>query len=120
VHAFPATFITAGVQTLTVNHTAKPSVTASTDVTVTPAAPFKLAFTVQPTNTVVFMTISPPVELEVFDRYGNLETSDSGRNVRVRLGTNPTGATLSGNLIRPDSSGDATFDNLPSNKLGKR
>src|SRR5207248_2036149 len=118
VHTFNATFTTAGTQTLTVNDKRTTSVTASADVVVSPAAAFKLGFAVQPVSTIVFMPISPAVEVQVFDRYGNLETTDNGRFVRVRLGSNPTGATLSGTLIRPDASGDVAFNNLSLNKRG--
>src|SRR5262249_5453513 len=62
---------------------------------VTPAAAHRLAFGVQPSNTVAGALISPAVTVRVLDQFDNLVTGDTS-NVTVAIGTNPGGGTLSG------------------------
>jgi len=80
------------------------------------AAPSRLAFGQQPSNTVAGVSISPALTLQIVDQFGNLTASTA--NVSVAIGTNPSSGTLSGTLSRAASLGVATFGNLSINKAG--
>ena len=95
-------------------------VTAATsnNVAVSPNAAAQLVFLVQPTNTGGTMSLNPAVKVAVEDGFGNVLTSDNTDQVTLALGTNPSGATLSGTLMQTVSNGVATFNNLSVNKAG--
>jgi hypothetical protein len=80
--------------------------------TITPGAASQLAFAQQPTSTAEGRSISPAVTVRVLDAYGNLETTDSTDVVSVRLGNNPSGASLSGTTTVTARAGVATFTGL--------
>jgi hypothetical protein len=87
-------------------------------LTVTAGPPDHLAFGQQPTNVNVNAAISPAVTVKILDLFGNLVDVSSTISITVDLGSNPTGATLSGTLIVPAVHGVATFNNLKLNKAG--
>ena len=89
----------------------------SSTFNITPAAANQLAFAVQPGNTTAGVSISPAATVKVFDRFGNLVTTDSS-NVTIAISTNPGGGTLSGTLTMAASGGVATFNNLSIDKVG--
>jgi hypothetical protein len=79
--------------------------------------PVRLVFTVQPTSTRVRMPISPPVVVTAQDANGQTDTGFSGI-VTMTLGTNLTGARLSGTTSVAAVAGVATFSNLAIDKPG--
>ena len=86
-------------------------------VTVTPAPATKLAFLVQPRNTVVGTNISPPVQVEIQNVLGGRVTTSSAP-VTLSLAANPGTGTLSGTLTVAAVNGVATFSNLKINRPG--
>src|SRR3989441_11841561 len=76
-----------------------------------------LAFLVQPRNAVVGSPIDPEVKVEALDTLGNVLTTFSG-TVRVALGSNPSGGTLSGTVSVAAASGVAFFDALAISNAG--
>jgi len=70
-----------------------------------------LAFLVQPNNVAAGSPINPEVKVEALDTLGNVLTTFSG-TVRVALGSNPSGGTLSGTVSVVAASGIAFFDTL--------
>src|SRR5207245_3493000 len=70
-----------------------------------------LAFLVQPTDVAAGSPINPEVMVEALDTLGNVLTTFSG-TVRVGLGSNPSGGTLSGTVSVAALSGVAFFDTL--------
>ncbi|MGH2408052.1 MAG: hypothetical protein ACRDF7_08255 [Candidatus Limnocylindrales bacterium] len=87
-------------------------------LTVVAGAAEHLAFARQPGDTRVNSVIGPPVTVRILDLYGNLVTTPSA-SVTIGLGSNPTGATLSGTLTVASVNGVATFGTLNINKVGK-
>jgi hypothetical protein len=82
---------------------------------VTPGAPAKLVFTVQPSNVVAGNSIAVAVTVE--DALGNVVTSATN-SITMAIGTNPSSGTLSGSTTVTASGGVATFSNLSINKVG--
>ncbi|QSQ25269.1 hypothetical protein JY651_10210 [Pyxidicoccus parkwayensis] len=76
----------------------------------------RLAWRVQPSNTVAGEAITPAVEVEVQDRFGNTVT-DSPAVVTVELGTTPGGGPLSGTLEQTTDQGVARFATLTLTKV---
>jgi hypothetical protein len=76
-----------------------------------------LAFLVQPSGASVGSPISPEVKIEALDTLGNVLTGFTG-TVRVALGSNPPGGTLSGTTSVAALSGVAFFDTLVIGKVG--
>jgi hypothetical protein len=109
------TLVTAGPQTIAATDTANGSLTASASVAVRPGAADHLSFCGQPMNTTAGAPIT--VKVCVFDRYGNLVTTDSS-SVTVAIGTNPVGGTLDGTTTVAVSGGMAMFSNLRITKAG--
>ncbi len=87
--------------------------TATTSITVEPAAAEALAYGQQPTPVEPGAVIAPPVEVHIKDTYGNL-VPGATNDVSVSLGTDPTEGTasLSGTLTQSASDGIATFGDL--------
>jgi hypothetical protein len=91
----------------------------------TVSAGCSLAFSSEPTDTVVGQPISaiaftpsgPPVQVEILDGNGNLSTSSS-QSVTVTLAANPGGGTLSGTTTLAAVGGVATFGNLSISQPG--
>ncbi|RII26598.1 MAG: hypothetical protein CXR31_09270 [Geobacter sp.] len=112
-HTFTnVTLKTAGSQNVNVHDTINSMLGGvSSNITVSPAAASKLAFTAQPTNAVSLQAITPAVQVAIQDQYGNTVTSSTA-SVAVALGTNPGSGTLSGTLTKAAASGIATFSDL--------
>src|SRR5437867_8606621 len=87
----------------------------STPFNVTSGTATRLAFTVQPPNTMAGATITPAVEVTAQDAFGNTVPGFTG-SVRVAIGTNPAGGTLSGSLTVAAVGGVASFSTLSPNK----
>ncbi|HYK12140.1 MAG TPA: PKD domain-containing protein [Gemmatimonadales bacterium] len=81
------------------------------------SAAAKVAFSTQPNDAMVGHVIAPPVAVVVTDSAGNPVPSYSG-SVTVSLGTNPSGATLSGANTATAVSGVASFPGLSLDKVG--
>ena len=75
------------------------------------AAASRLAFTVQPSQTVQSAAITPPVQVAAQDSFGNLATEFQD-SVTVALPANPPIASLSGNTVVRAVNGVATFNDL--------
>jgi hypothetical protein len=76
-----------------------------------------LAFLVQPNNVAAGSPINPEVKVEALDTLGNVLTTFGG-TVRVALGSNPSGGTLSGTVSVVAASGIAFFDTLVISNAG--
>ena len=76
-----------------------------------------LAFLVQPNDVAAGRPLDPEVKVEALDSVGNVLTAFSG-TVRVALGSNPSGGTLSGTVSVAASSGVAFFDALVISNAG--
>jgi len=77
----------------------------------------KLVFTVEPVNAAVGAPITPAVQVQVQDAAGNPVTTATNA-ITLSLGTNPTGATLSGTTTVSAVNGTATFPNLTVDRPG--
>jgi len=87
---------------------------------ITPGAATQLSFTVQPTNTAAFGTISPPVQVTASDAFGNVATTFTGQ-VAIAIGHNGGllfPGTLSGSLSVAAVAGVATFADLSIDQPG--
>src|SRR5207302_1371069 len=82
-----------------------------------PGTATRLAFTVQPSNTVAGAAISPAVQVTALDAAGNPVPGFTG-TVTVALGTNPGGSTLSGTTTVAAANGVASFSPLTLDKTG--
>jgi uncharacterized repeat protein (TIGR01451 family) len=94
------------------------SLTGATSSTfdITAAAPAKLAFLQQPSNTVAGVAISPAVTVQILDEFDNPTSSTA--EVILEIDTNPGSGTLSGTTEVNAVSGVATFSNLSIDKAG--
>ncbi|HYC53266.1 MAG TPA: invasin domain 3-containing protein [Gemmatimonadaceae bacterium] len=98
----------------------------STNLTVVAAAPAQLAFAVQPADVEANAVMSPAVDVEVHDAFGNLVLADpnAGATETVSLafttGTNTEGAALSATLPQAINwtTGRATFADISVNLAG--
>jgi hypothetical protein len=119
LHTFTGgvTLKTAGRQTVTATDTVIGSLTGSGTVPVNPAAADHLLFLQQPRDTVAGQTMSPVI-VEIVDAFGNVEISDNTDTIRLSLGTNPSGGTLSGTLTLMVVNGVATFSDLSIDLAG--
>jgi hypothetical protein len=93
------------------------AITQTAGVTVTSGAPAALAFIVQPTNTTAGGTITPAVQVEIRDQFGNRATGATNA-VTLDIGTNPGGGALSGTTTVNAVAGVATFSNLGIDNVG--
>lgn len=77
----------------------------------------KLAFSVQPSNTVAGQNITSAIQVQILDASNNLVTSATN-NITLSFGSDPSGgaATLSGTLTVAASGGIATFSDININK----
>ncbi len=88
---------------------------ASDPFAIDPGAPAQLAFLVQPSDATAGATISPALEVEVWDAFGNLVTS-AVNSVTMAIADNPGGGILSGTTSQDAVDGVATFDDLSIDK----
>ncbi len=82
-----------------------------------PAPPFKLAFVVQPANSVIASAVPPAVTVEVQTASGQ-RVAGAACSVTLEIGANPGGAVLSGTLTATAVHGVATFSNLSLDRAG--
>lgn len=87
----------------------------SVDFNITPGAPARLSFFVEPSSTTAGSTITPAVQVEVLDAFAN-RVGTATNTITVALLNNPGGGTLSGIKSRNASAGVATFNNLSIDK----
>lgn len=80
------------------------------------AAPARLSFAVQPSNTGASTIMTPAIQIAVEDEFGNRVTSATNA-VSVVPENNPGSATLSGTTLRNAVGGVAVFDNLSLNQI---
>lgn len=95
--------------------------TTSTAFNITPGAPSKLGFIVNPTHSTQNGTIAPAVKVAVQDQFGNTVSTASPAGVQLAIGVlggGTTTATLSGGGSTNTSSGVATFSGLSVNTVG--
>jgi hypothetical protein len=86
---------------------------------VTPAAPAKLAFRLQPSAAVAGVAISPAVQVVVQDALGNTVTSGTTSvTLAFTSGTGTSGAVLGGTPTRAAVAGVASFADLTVDKAG--
>jgi hypothetical protein len=71
----------------------------------------------EPTNTAANSLITPAITVRAEDSSGGLDTTYTG-NVTLAIGTNPSGGTLNGTLVRAAVAGVATFSNNNINLAG--
>ena len=77
----------------------------------------QLSMTVQPSNTAAGAAISPAIQVEALDQFGNVDTSFVS-TVTVAIGTNPSGGTLAGSATVTAVQGVATFSDLSIDLVG--
>ena len=112
---FSVTLHSAGQWTVTATEVSSPSFSGvSGTITVQAGAAAKLAFKIQPANTVVGAAI-PDFTVEVQDADGNPVTTSSAA-ITIALGNNPNGAVLSGTATVSAINGVATFSGLTLDK----
>ena len=98
-----------GQKTLTMSSTGLTSATSQT-FTVSPAAAAMTAFVQEPSNTTADSVISPPVTVQVRDRYDN---NVPAAGVTVTMSLSPGTGTLTGTVSQTiDASGVASFNDL--------
>ncbi len=90
---------------------------ASTAFNVTAGTATKLAFSVQPSNTVAGASISPAITVTIEDTNGNTVTSATN-SLTLAIGANPGSGSLSGTTTIAAVNGVATFSTLSINKAG--
>ena len=84
--------------------------------TTSPGAPTKLAFTVQPVNSIA-NTAMPAIKVAVQDGAGNT-IGDATNTITLTLYPHPTGAAISGTTVVSAVNGVATFSDIKINTLG--
>ena len=104
----------------TPNHADDEVIAISNDVltfgpTVTP---FRLRFSVQPSESNINTAGSPTVTVQVLDRFGDVVTTSSA-TITLTLSTNPTSATLGGTTSKNATNGVATFTDLTMSRSGE-
>lgn len=82
-----------------------------------PTAPSKLAFTVQPSNTMVDSAVVPAIAVTIEDEAGNPVTT-STNEITISIASNPGGSDLSGTAVVDAVSGVATFPYLSFDRSG--
>ena len=92
-------------------------IAASNAFSVSAGTGTQFSFATQPTTSGAGSAITPAVQVEALDAYGNVATSYSGV-VDVGLGANPGAGTLSGTTSTAAIGGVATFATLSIDKLG--
>jgi Pro-kumamolisin, activation domain/Bacterial Ig-like domain (group 3) len=77
----------------------------------------KLAFTVQPSNSLSGQSIAPAVQVAIQDSNGNIITS-ANTPITIAIGANPASGTLAGATTVTPFNGVATFSNLSVSTAG--
>jgi streptogramin lyase len=116
---FSATLNQAGEQTITATAVAASSITGTSGlIQVTAAAADHLAFTAQEAGSVAGTAVNPAVEVRVFDRFGNLVSSDNTDQVTLAIASGTGGFTSGSTTTQTASAGVAIFNNLAFNAAG--
>jgi hypothetical protein len=83
---------------------------------ITSGVPKTITFSVQPSNAVAGVAITPAIVVQVLDASSIPVVGDT---VTLTIATNPGGSTISGGgSVATDASGNATFSNVSLNKVG--
>ncbi len=90
----------------------------SAGFTITSAASGYLAFSVQPVNTTAGLAVSPAVQVQVLDKFGNLDMSDNTDQVTLSVASGPGTFTSGSTTTVTFSGGVATFSNLVLDTAG--
>jgi hypothetical protein len=106
---------TAGTVSATASIAAGKQVAFSASASAGPVAQVVVAQ--QPANVQAGLTITPAVQVDLRDQYGNGEPTATSA-VAVSIGTNPSGGTLTGTLTQNAVAGVATFNDLKIDKPG--
>ncbi len=109
---------TAGSYTLGENAAGGLTGTNSSSFMIKAAGADHLGFSVQPSNTTVGAAINPVVQVEVFDKLGNLLTSDNSDQVTLSVASAPGGFSSGSTTTVTASGGIATFSNLVLDTAG--
>jgi predicted outer membrane repeat protein len=86
--------------------------TVSFSLTNVAGAADHLAFLVQPGHGVAQIPLYPPIQVEVFDAYGNPLIADNSDQVTLAVASGPGGITAGSTATVTVSSGIATFSNI--------
>jgi hypothetical protein len=78
----------------------------------TPAALNHLVLLTQPSSVQAGSVVSPAVQVEAIDQFGNVLATDQGRQFTVSVANGPGGFTSGSTLSATDVNGIATFNNL--------
>ncbi len=105
-------FDTAGSYVLGATVANLPSGILSNGFSVSPAAADHLSFTSQPGTSVTGFAISPAVQVQLFDRFGNLLTNDNSDPVTMTVASGPGSLSSSGTTTVTATGGIATFSDL--------
>jgi uncharacterized repeat protein (TIGR03803 family) len=108
---------TVGTYKLLATDAADGGITAKTVLfTISPGAPAEFTFVHQPNNVTAGQRFTPRVWVMMTDAFGNIIT---GKNVKVRIASGPSGAVLGGTLVQvSDSNGIGHFPNLILTQAG--
>ena len=109
-------FDTTGNYTLAESATGQLNGPNSSSFTIIPGAAKSLTFSVQPSNSMAGGTMSPAVQVQVLDAYGNLETLDSNEQVTLSVASGPGSFTSGSTTTVTDSKGVAVFNGLTLDK----
>jgi hypothetical protein len=104
--------VTPGSYTLAESATGGLTGPDSNSFTVSPAVADHLIFSAQPSNTFAGSAISPAVQVEVFDKYGNLLTGDNHDQVTLTVAKGPDIFAAGSTTTVTANAGVATFNNL--------
>lgn len=88
----------------------------SNNFDISPAVKYQLAFTVEPINTEYNVDISPSIQVEIQDAFGN-KTADTD-TITLAINNNPNAGTLSGTLPVAAINGSATFSDINIDNVG--
>ncbi|HET9385213.1 MAG TPA: hypothetical protein VFO67_08705 [Gemmatimonadales bacterium] len=83
--------------------------------TTQPATPTKLAFTLQPTNSIAGMAVAPALQVAIQDESGRT-VSSATMTVTIALGSNPGAGALTGTTSVNAVGGIATFGSISIDK----
>ncbi|MAL16712.1 MAG: hypothetical protein CL670_08945 [Balneola sp.] len=90
---------------------------SSNTISVSPAAADSLIFLVQPSNANRNDNLTPPIEVQIVDSYGNY-VAQSG--TLITLSINSGSGNISGNTANTDGTGKATFSTVSFNQTGNK
>jgi hypothetical protein len=110
-----------GPKTITASYPGDANNTGDSDTaayTIVAGAPASLSFTVQPTDGVAGVALSPAIEIQVLDAFGNPVLSDNSTSVTLSLIGGDPSATLGGAGPVTVSNGVAAFSTVTVDRVG--